>query len=51
MTLLKEVRIKAGLGDPPSTFSTNASESINAMLKKLIIKGTNSLPFLINSKK
>jgi hypothetical protein len=31
--LLRCSRQKAGLGDPPSQFTTNASESINALLK------------------
>ena len=32
----KDVREKAGLGSPPSTFTTNASESINFVLKQKV---------------
>ena len=32
-TMLKPVREKAGLGSPPDIFTTNASESLNAVLK------------------
>ena len=35
-TMLRSVRESAGLGLPPSTFTTNASESINAMLKRKV---------------
>jgi hypothetical protein len=31
--MLKEVRIRAGLGDPPTTYTTNANESVNSLLK------------------
>ena len=31
--LLRYIRQRAGLGDPPSQFTTNASESVNALLK------------------
>ena len=51
MTLLKEVRIKAGLGDPPSTFSTNASESMNAMLKNKVNYKKNELPAFLDKLK
>jgi len=32
-TMLRDVRVAAGLGSPPSIFTTDASESINAVLK------------------
>ena len=32
-TMLKSVRRNAGLGDPPTLFTTNASESVNSLLK------------------
>ena len=34
--MLRPLREEVGLGIPPSPFSTNASESINAMLKRKI---------------
>lgn len=33
-TTLKSLRKEVGLGDPPNIFTTNASESLNAALKK-----------------
>jgi len=39
-TMLRDVRVAAGLGSPPSIFTTNASESLNAALKKMNIKET-----------
>lgn len=33
-TMLKNVRIAVGLGSPPAIFTTNASESINAVIKR-----------------
>ena len=35
-SMLKSVRRKAKLGDPPSHFTTNGSESINAVLKNKV---------------
>lgn len=35
-TMLKNVRVAVGLGSPPSIFTTNASESLNAALKKKV---------------
>lgn len=32
--MLRHVREDAGLGDPPSPFTTNASKSLNAVLKR-----------------
>ena len=34
--MLRPVREDAGLGVPPSAFTTNASESINAVLKRKV---------------
>lgn len=34
--MLKDVRTAAGLGSPPSKFTTNASESLNAVLKRKV---------------
>ena len=31
--MLKDTRISAGLGCPPARFTTNASESLNALIK------------------
>lgn len=42
--MLKKSRIKAGLSNPPTYFSTNSSESINAMLKKKVDYKKSELP-------
>ena len=42
--MLKPIRIEAGLGDPPLLFTTNASESINALLKRKVDYKKNELP-------
>ena len=34
--MLKDIRITAGLGYPPSKFTTNASESLNAVMKRKV---------------
>lgn len=34
--MLRSVREECGLGCPPDTFTTNASESINTMLKRKV---------------
>ena len=34
--MLKQLRIDAGLGNPPDIFTTNSSESINAVLKRKV---------------
>lgn len=34
--MLRPIREDAGLGVPPSTFTTNASESLNALLKRKV---------------
>lgn len=43
-TMLKETRIDAGLGNPPSYFTTNSTESINAMLKNKVNYKKSELP-------
>ena len=35
-TMIKDVRLGVGLGSPPSIFTTIASESLNAALKKKV---------------
>ena len=35
-SMLKDMRISAGLGNPPSIFTTNSSESINAVVKRKV---------------
>lgn len=35
-TMLKDVRTSAGLGSPPAIFTTNASESLNAVIKRKV---------------
>ena len=42
--MLKPLRVKAGLGDKPSMFTTNASESMNAVLKRKVDYKKNELP-------
>ena len=42
--MLKETRINAGLGNPPSYFATNSSESMNAMLKNKVDYKKSELP-------
>ena len=43
-SMLKSVRQRCGLGSPPVAFTTNASESVNAMLKKKVDYKRNKLP-------
>ena len=45
--MLKSVREEAGLGVPPSVFTTNASESVNAMLKRKVEYKKNELPSFV----
>jgi hypothetical protein len=42
--LLRPVREQAGLGCPPELFTTNASESVNALLKNKVDYKRNELP-------
>ena len=46
-TMLRSIREDCGLGNPPSTFSTNASESINALLKHKVDYQKQQLPMFI----
>ena len=50
-TMLRPVREKAGLGHPPSAFTTNASESINALLKNKVEYRRNELPMFLDKLK
>ena len=49
--LLRPVRQSAGLGDPPAVFTTNASESINAVLKSKVHYRKSELPVLLDKLK
>ena len=42
--MLRNVREDAGLGVPPAPFTTNASESLNAVLKRKVNYKKNELP-------
>lgn len=46
--MLRPVREEAGLGMPPVPFTTNASESLNAMLKRKVHFKKNELPTFVN---
>ena len=46
--MLRPVRIKAGLGNPPIAFTTNASESINALLKNQVEYKKNDVPVFLD---
>ena len=43
-SLLRPIREQAGLGCPPEQFTTNASESVNALLKNKVDYKRNELP-------
>ena len=47
-TMSRSLRIECGLGNPPSIFTTNASESINAVLKHKVDYKRNELPVFIS---
>ena len=47
-TMLRTVREDCGLGNPPSMFTTNASESINALLKHKVDYKKHQLPDFID---
>ena len=49
--LSRSNRHKAGLGDPPSTFTTNASESINALLENKMDYKKHELPVFLDKLK
>ena len=51
MKMLKPVRIKAGLGSQPHAFTTNASESMNAVLKRKVDYKKNELPAFLEQLK
>ena len=46
--MLKDTRISAGLGCPPARFTTNASESLNALIKTGVNYQKNQLPQFID---
>lgn len=46
--MLRPVFIRAGLGNPPVTFTTNASESINALLKNQVEYKKNDVPVFLD---
>lgn len=50
-TMLRSVREDCGLGNPPSVFTTNASESINALLKHKTDYKKHQLPAFIEKVK
>ena len=49
--LLHSQRQKAGLGDPPAAFTTNASESVNAVLKSKVNYKNSEVPVFIDKLK
>ena len=50
-SMLKSTRCKAGLGDPPASFTTNASESINSVLKHKMDYQKKELPEFLDKLK
>ncbi len=46
-SMIKEVQEEAGLGSPPERFTTNASESLNAVMKAGVHYRKNELPAFI----
>ena len=50
-TMLRCVREECGLGCPPDIFTTNASESVNAVLKRKVDYKQNELPVFIDKLK
>ena len=50
-SMLRPVREKAGLGSPPIAFTTNASESVNAVLKRKVDYKRNELPIFLKELK
>ena len=50
-SMLKPIREECGLGCPPEPFTTNASESINAMLKRKLDYKRSELPAFIDKVK
>lgn len=47
-TMLRSKRKQAGLGDPPTSFTTNSSESINALLKNQVEYKRNDVPVYLD---
>ena len=50
-SMLKSVRRKGGLGDPPKQFTTNASESVNSVLKSKVDYKKSELPEFLDKLK
>ena len=50
-TMLRSKRRQAGLGDPPVVFTTNASESINALLKNQVQHKKSDVPLFLDKLK
>ena len=50
-SMLRSVREECGLGSPPAAFTTNGSESLNAMLKHKVDYKKNELPLFIEKVK
>ena len=50
-SMLKPIREECGLGCPPEAFTTNASESLNAMLKRKLDYKRSELPAFIDKVK
>ena len=46
--MLRSKRRQSGLGDPPAAFTTNASESVNAMHKIQIQYKINDVPLFLD---
>ena len=49
--MLRSKRRQAGLGDPPLAFTTNASESINALLKNHVQSKKGDVPLFLDKLK
>ena len=50
-TMLRSKRREAGLGDPPVAFTTNASESVNALLKVQVQHKKSDVPVFLEKLK
>lgn len=50
-TMIQPIREECGLGNPPEIFTTNPSESINAILKHKIDYKKNKLPEFVEKVK
>ena len=50
-TMLRPIRIDCGLGNPPDIFTTNASESMNALLKHKVDYRRSELPVFVDKVK